>query len=172
MTGITLTVSRGADRLVPPLSERAREARSRFEPPNIVIPAPRSADGVVIEARPLIEQDAPAADLLAAADDLVAALEQLEGEQDPAHRVVLRIAALAAAGIPEAGWSEPEQIEVDALRGASDAAGALLVRTESLLFRLEADSRLASAAEIEFIVTTLRVVGVVADLEVFQRAGR
>jgi hypothetical protein len=151
------------------LADRVREAATRLDPPTVSVPAPRSAEGVVPAPDLRSGKDAPAKELVAAVDALA---EELEGDaDDDTHRTVRRIAELVTDGVPDAGWSAHEGVEVDVLRATSVAARTLHEHTTSLLERLDADDRHASAALVDSVATTLRVVGVVADLEVMQRTG-
>ncbi|MCD2190156.1 hypothetical protein [Actinomycetospora soli] len=154
------------------LSAPVREARARLEPPTVPVPAPRSAEGVVPPPALASSADAPSEELLAEVDDLAAALEAVEtaGEDAPTHRVVARIVQLVAQGVPEAGWSAEEGVDVAVLREASDAARGLQERAAKLLARLDTEERPGPAAAIAPLTTTLQVVVVVADLEQFERA--
>ena len=71
--------------------------------------------------------------------------------------------------MPEAGWSSAEEIDVDTLQATSEAARDLHGKTTTLLERLDAEKRHGPAAVVDSVATTLRVVGVVADLEIFER---
>ena len=98
-------------------------------------------------------------------------LQAVETDRDDeAHRTLCRIAELVADGVPEAGWSADEEIDVDTLRATSEAARGLHGKAATLLERLDAEKRHGPAAVVDSVATTLRVVGVVADLEVFERA--
>ncbi|GAA4835832.1 hypothetical protein GCM10023201_25670 [Actinomycetospora corticicola] len=156
------------------LAAPVREARARLEPPTVSVPAPRSAAGVVAPPAMASSEDAPSAELLAEVDDLTTALEAVEaaGEDEPAHRVLCRIAQLVADGVPDAGWSAEHGIDVEVLRATSDAARGLQERTAKLLARLDTEERPGPAAAIAPLTTTLQVVVVVADLELFERARR
>ncbi|GLZ50520.1 hypothetical protein [Actinomycetospora sp. NBRC 106378] len=156
------------------LSAHVREARARLEPPTVSVPAPRSAQGVVAPPVVVTGQDAPSDELLAEVDGLTRALETVEaaGDESPAHQVLCRIAALVADGVPDAGWSTREQLDVDVLRDASDAARGLQERSAKLLARLDAEERPGPAAALAPLTTALQVVVVVADLEQFERARR
>jgi hypothetical protein len=155
----------------PALADRLREARARLEPPTVTVPAPRSAEGVVPAPNLRVDPDAPPKDLLAAVDGLVEELEAVESDQDDAtHRTLCRIAELVREGVPEAGWSGPEEIDVDVLQATSEAARTLHGKASALLERLDDEKRHGPAAVVDSVATTLRVVGVVADLEVFERA--
>ncbi|WP_018334198.1 hypothetical protein [Actinomycetospora chiangmaiensis] len=151
-----------------------REARARLEPPTVAIPAPRSAAGVVAPPTMATAEDAPSEELLAEVDGLTEALDAVEaaGDDDPIHRVLCRIAELVAGGVPDAGWSATEEIDVAVLRGTSDAARGLQERAATLLARLDAEERPGPAAALAPLTTTLQVVVVVAELELFQRARR
>lgn len=153
------------------LTARLREARARLEPEQAVIPAPRSPEGVV--PPPTFGRTGAApADLVAAVDQLVAELAQLEGgtEDDPDRRALLRALDLSASGVPEAGWSTG--LAAEDLAGAADIAGTLHDAAEALLGRLDAEERATSAVEVDAVVTALRVARVVLDLEAFARHGR
>ncbi|MDD7966889.1 hypothetical protein [Actinomycetospora lemnae] len=153
------------------LTARLREARARLEPEQAVIPAPRSPEGVVPPPT-FGRAGAAPADLVAAVDQLVAELAQLEGgtEDDPDRRALLRALDLSASGVPEAGWSTG--LAAEDLAGAADMAGTLHDAAEALLGRLDAEERAASAVEVDAVVTALRVARVVLDLEAFARHGR
>lgn len=156
------------------LAARAQEARARLEPPTVTVPAPRSAAGVVAPPALVPAENAPSAELLAEVDALTEALEAVEaaGEDDPTHRVLCRLAALVAGGVPDAGWSATEDIDVAVLRETSDAARGLQERAAKLLARLDGEERPGPAAALAPLTTTLQVVVVVADLELFERARR
>lgn len=157
----------------PTLADRLREARARLDPPTVTVPAPRSAEGVVPAPTMRTDPDAPPKDLLAAVDGLAEELAAVESDQDDeAHRTLCRIAELVGDGVPEAGWSAAEEIDVDVLQATSEAARGLHGRATTLLERLDAEKRHGPAAVVDSVATTLRVVGVVADLEVFERARR
>ncbi|WP_433800169.1 hypothetical protein [Actinomycetospora sp. CA-084318] len=156
------------------LSAPVREARARLEPPIVSVPAPRSAEGVVPPPALASTDDTPSDELLTEVDGLTEALEAVEsaGADAPTHRVVCRIVELVAEGVPEAGWSADEGIDVAVLREASDAARGLQERAAKLLARLDTEERPGPAAAIAPLTTTLQVVVVVADLEQFARARR
>lgn len=155
------------------LADRVREARVLLDPPSVTVPAPRSADGVVPAAGPETGPDAPGADLVAAVERLAEELEAVEADrEDDAHRTLCRIAGRVGDGVPEAGWSADEELDVDVLRAASAVARGLHERAADLLGRLDAEERHGSAVVVDAVATTLRVVGVVADLEVMERARR
>lgn len=171
MTGNVAT--REPDTAVPhaALAERVREARARLDPPTVSVPEPRSADGVVPAPDLRSDPDAPAKDLLEAVDALAEELETVEGDRDDdAHRLLGRLAAWAGDGLPDAGWSAEEGLDVEVLRATSEAAKGLHGRAAALLERLDSEERPGPAAMVDSVATTLRVVGVVADLEVMERA--
>ncbi len=174
MTGNVATREPEGDTTVVPhaaLAERVREGRARLEPPSVSVPAPRSADGVMPATDAKVDPHAPAEDLVAAVDGLAEELETVEGDQeDEAHRILCRIAAWVGAAVPEAGWSAEEGLDTDVLRATSEAARGLHERAARLLERLDAEERHGPAAVVDSVATTLRVVGVVADLEVMERA--
>ena len=174
MTGTVVT--REPDDAVaepPALADRVREARARLDPPAVTVPAPRSAGGVVPASEPTVGADAPDEDLVAAVDRLAEELGAVESDrEDEAHRALCRIAGLVRDGVPEAGWSADEELGVDVLRATSEAARGLHERAAALLARLDAEERHGSAVVIDSVATTLRVVRVVADLEVMEHARR
>ena len=174
MTGIVATTRdpEGGTAAPAALAARLREARARLDPPPVTVPAPRSADGVVT-AGPDTGVDAPDEDLVAAVDGLARELEAVEADEgDDARRLLCRIAGRVGDGVPEAGWSADEGLDVEVLRAASEAARDLHERAATLLARLDAAERNGSAVVVDSLATTLRVVGVVADLEVMERARR
>ncbi len=174
MTGNVATREPEGDTAAPPavLADRVREARALLDPPTVAVPAPRSAEGVV-PASVLRADDAPGEDLVAAVDALADELEAVETDgDDEAHRTLCRITGLIGDGVPEAGWSAEEGPDVDVLRATSDAARKLHERAATLLERLDAEERNGSAVVVDSVAMTLRVVGVVADLEVMERARR
>jgi hypothetical protein len=174
VTGIVATTRdpEGGSAAPAALAERLREARARLDPPTVTVPAPRSADGVVTSG-PDTGADAPDEDLVAAVDDLARELEAVEADEaDEARRLLCRIAGRVGDAVPEAGWSAEEGLDVDVLRAASEAARGLHERAAALLERLDAEHRNGSAVVVDSVATTLRVVGVVADLEVMERARR
>lgn len=155
----------------PGLADRVREAHARLDPPTVTVPAPRSAEGVVPAPALRTDTDAPPKDLLAAVDGLADELAAVEDDQDDrTHRTLCRIAELVADGVPDAGWSEAEEIDVEVLQATSEAARGLHGKAATLLERLDAEERHGPAAEVGSVATTLQVVGVVADLELFERA--
>ncbi|HEY2225835.1 hypothetical protein [Actinomycetospora sp.] len=155
----------------PALADRVREARARLDPPTVTVPAPRSAEGVIPAPSLKTDPNAPPKDLLAAVDALVEELSAVESDQDDeTHRTLCRIAELVGDGVPEAGWSGSEKIDVEVLQATSEAARGLHGKAATLLERLDAEKRHGPAAVVDSVATTLRVVGVVADLEVFERA--
>lgn len=172
MTGNVATRGPESESATPPaLADRLREARARLDPPTVTLPAPRSAEGVVPAPTMRTDPDAPPKDLLAAVDGLAEELAAVESDQDDeTHRTLCRIAELVGDGVPEAGWSAAEEIDVDVLQATSEAARGLHGRATTLLERLDAEKRHGPAAVVDSVATTLRVVGVVADLEVFERA--
>jgi hypothetical protein len=154
------------------LADRVREARALLDPPTVTVPAPRSAEGVV-PAGPDTGAGAAAEDLVAAVDRLAEELDAVEADRDDdAHRTLCRIAGVVGDGVPDAGWSADEGLDVEVLRAASEAARDLHGRAATLLERLDAEERHGSAVVVDSVATTLRVVGVVADLEVMERARR
>ena len=173
MTGTVVTREPDGDTVAPAaLADRVREARVLLDPPTVTVPAPRSADGVVPAGRDA-GADAPADDLVAAVERLAEELEAVETDRDDdAHRTLCRIAGRVGEGVPEAGWSADEELDVDVLRAASAVARGLHERAADLLERLDAEERHGSAVVVDSVATTLRVVGVVADLEVMERARR
>jgi hypothetical protein len=174
VTGTVVTPESEGDTATPAaLAERVREARARLDPPTVTVPAPRSADGVVPPAGPDTGADAPDEDLVAAVEHLAEELGAVEADrEDEAHRTLCRIAGLVREAVPEAGWSADEELDVDVLRATSEAARGLHASAASLVERLDADERQGSAVAVDSVATTLRVVGVVADLEVMERARR
>lgn len=158
------------------LAARVGEARDRLDPPAVSIPAPRSAAGVVPAPALRVDPHAPSRALLAEfdafAEELAAVESPADGPAGEAHRVLCRITELVAAGVPEAGWSATEEIDVEVLRTTSDAARALHGRATALLATLDEQERPGPAAAVGSLVTTLQVVQVVADLELFERARR
>jgi hypothetical protein len=174
VTGTVVTHEPEGDTAAPAaLAERVREARARLDPPTVTVPAPRSAEGVVPPAGPDTSADAPGEDLVAAVEQLADELGAVEADrEDEAHRTLCRIADLVGNAVPEAGWSADEELDVDVLRATSDAARGLHARAASLVERLDAEERQASAVVVDSVATTLQVVGVVADLEVMERARR
>ncbi len=155
----------------PALADRVREARARLEPPSVSVPAPRSAEGIVPAPSLRTDPDAPPKDLLAAVDGLIEQLQAVESDRDDVtHRTVCRIAELVADGVPEAGWSADEEIDVETLQATSEAARGLHGKAATLLERLDAEKRHGPAAAVDSVAMTLRVIGVVADLEIFERA--
>jgi hypothetical protein len=172
LTGNVATREPETDTAVrPALADRIREARARLDPPTVTIPAPRSAEGVVPAPSLRTDPDAPPKDLLAAVDALTEEIARVEKDSDDeAHRTLCRIAALLGDGVPEAGWSATEEIDVEVLQATAEAARTLHGKATTLLERLDSESRHGPAADVGSVATTLQVVGVVADLEVFERA--
>lgn len=158
------------------LAARVREARDRLDPPAVSVPAPRSAAGVVPAPALRVDPHAPSTELLAEFDgfteELAAVEKPADGADGAAHRVLCRIVELVADGVPEAGWSASEEIDVEVLRATSDAARVLHGRAAALLATLDEQDRPGPAATVGSLVTTLQVVRVVADLELFERARR
>ena len=153
------------------LRRRAVEARARLRPERVAIPAPRSPGGVWMPVLPTSDPHRPAADLVAAADALVADLTALERTpDDPAHHALARIAELTRAGVPEQGWSAAEELAVEALEETAALAGRLAHAGAALLERLDADDRPSPAVVVDALATSLRVTAMVAELEVFARA--
>lgn len=152
------------------LHDLALEARARLEPATPSIPAPRTPGGVTPPAALVTRPDGGGRDLRAAVDALVEELGALERRPDaPVHRAFARIGELTAAGVPERGWSARDGLAVDDVVAAAARAGALHENAVALLARLDAADRPSSAAVVDAIATSLRVVRVVADLEVFAR---
>ena len=154
----------------PTLRELALEARARLDPGSPSIPAPRAPGGVtppaVLAARP----GPGGRDLVTAVEALAEELGALERQPDaPAHRAFARIAELTAGGVPERGWSARDGIAVDDVVAAAARAGALHESAVALLARLDAAEAPSSAVVVDAIAASLRVVRVVADLEVFAR---
>ena len=157
----------------PGLGARAARARARLEPERLAVPAPRSPFGVVVPVS-LRPADAAATPAPARppADALVADLEALEGAtDDAAARTVARIGELTAAGVPGHGWSAEEGITVEALTGARDRAGVLRDAAAALLEQLDDEDHPSAAVVVDGLAASLRVIAVVADLEVFARTG-
>jgi hypothetical protein len=154
------------------LAARLREARARLEPERIVVPEPRSPEGVV--SPPVLgEPRTPAADLVRAVDQLLAVISELEQEPEaPDQAVLVRVVELSSTGVPEAGWSIAEGIDAESLAGAAELAGTLQTSAEALLDRLDAEERDAPAVEVGAVVTALQVARMVVDLESFTRHGR
>lgn len=167
----TAVASGGADRPEGPWSGRAREARSRLVPERPVIPAPRSPGGV--EVPPVFGKGpgAAPADLVRAVETLTTHLVAVEdAPDDPAHRALLRIAAMLSTGVPDRGWSAGEDLDTDALGAAAELAGSLHEEAAGLLERLDAADRPSPAVVVDALVTSLRVTRMVAELEVFARS--
>lgn len=172
MTGNVATREPGTEATPhPALADRVREARARLDPPTVTVPAPRSAEGVVPASSPRTDSDTSPEDLLAAVDGLADELAAVEDDQDDqTHSTLCRIAVLVADGVPDAGWSAAEEIDVEVLQATSEAARGLHGKATKLLDRLDGEKRPGPAAAVGSVATTLQVVGVVADLEVFERA--
>jgi hypothetical protein len=154
------------------LADRVREARTLLVPPTVTVPAPRSPEGVV-PIGPDTGVDEPGEDLVAAVERLAEELDAVEQDrEDDAHRALGRIADLVGGGVPEAGWSADEGLDVDVLRATSEIARGLHQQAATLLERLDTEERHGSAVVIDSVATTLRVVGVVADLEVMEHGRR
>lgn len=154
----------------PGLRALALEARARLDPGPPAIPAPRAPGGIMLPSTSTGRPDPAGRDLLTALDALADDLGALEREPDaPAHRALARIGALTAAGVPERGWSAREGLAVDDVVAGAARAGALHDSAVALLARLDAAGRSSSAAVVDAIATSLRVVRIVADLEVFAR---
>lgn len=171
MTGNLATREPESESVAPPaLAGRIREARARLEPPTVTVPEPRSADGVVPTPNLRSEAEGPAKELLTAVDGFAEELAAVEQDQDPAHRTLCRIAGLVGDGVPDAGWSATEEIDVEVLQATSKAARGLLETATSLLERLDAENRDGPAADVGSVATTLQVIGVVADLEALERS--
>ncbi|MDL5155739.1 hypothetical protein [Actinomycetospora termitidis] len=156
------------------LSRHVTEARTRLEPPSVSVPAPRSADGVAAPVVLRTDTRDPSPELVTELDELGKAVAAVEsaGEEDDTHRVLCRIAELVTGGVPDAGWSATEEIDVEVLRATSDAARELHERTTKLVERLDTEDLPGPAAALGGLSTTLQVVVVVADLELFERARR
>jgi hypothetical protein len=157
------------------LTARLREARTRLQPEQTVIPAPRTPEGVVPPA-PFSRGDGPPpADLLRALDELAAQLAELEqedAEPTPERRALLRALDRSAAGVPDGGWSREDRIDADALAAGSGLAVTLHDAAAALLERLDAEERTGPAVEVDAVATALQVARMVLDLEGFARHGR
>ena len=81
----------------------------------------------------------------------------------------MRAVELAAAGIPDEGWSAELRVDDEALTGASELAATHLTAAEALLERLDREDRGGPAVEVDGVVTSLRVAKMVLDLESFTR---
>jgi hypothetical protein len=152
------------------LTARLREARARLEPERPSIPAPRSPEGVV--PPPVFGRGAgaPSADLVKAVEKLLTELADLEDDtRAPERRTLVRAVELAAAGIPDEGWSAELRVDDEALTGASELAASHLTAAEALLERLDREDRGGPAVEVDGVVTSLRVAKMVLDLESFTR---
>lgn len=152
------------------LTARLREARARLEPERPSIPAPRSPEGVVPPPVFGRGSGAPSADLVKAVEKLLTALAALEDDTEaPDARTLVRAVELAAAGIPDEGWSAGLRVGDDALSGAAGLADTHLTAAEALLERLDREDRAGPAVEVDGVVTSLRVAKMVLDLESFTR---
>lgn len=153
------------------LRMRAAEARDRLVPERPAIPAPRTPGGVTPPPSFRSDPHAPAPDLLAAADTLVADLAALEdAEDEPGRDALARIADLTTEGVPDHGWSTEEDVAVDDLVAAAATAAILHASAAALLERLDAEDRGLPAATVDALAGSLRVIRMVADLEVFARS--
>lgn len=152
------------------LHARAQEARERLKPERTAIPAPRSPQGVTVPAAFGSSSDDPPADIVAALDQLVADLAAVRVEPDaPAHHALVRLGELTVAGVPEQGWSTTEELEPDDIVEAATLALSLHDSSVAVLERLDAEELIASAVVVDGMTTSLRVMRMVADLEVFAR---
>jgi len=152
------------------LTARLREARARLEPERPSIPAPRSPEGVVPPPVFGRGSGAPSADLVKAVEKLLHDLAALEDDtESPERRTLVRAVELAAAGIPDEGWSAELRVGDDALAGATELAATHLASAEALLERLDREDRAGPAVEVDGVVTSLRVARMVLDLESFTR---
>lgn len=152
-----------------PWSGRAREARARLVPERAVIPAPRAGG---VDVPPPFGRGAGAApdDLVRDADALIAQLVAVENTPDETtHRVLLRVDALLAAGVPDRGWSTGEDLGPDVLADAAELAGTLHAAAAALLERLDAAELPSPAVVVDALTTSLRVTRMVVELEVFAR---
>lgn len=151
------------------LRARAEEARARLSPePPPAIPAPRNPGGVEMPVGFDAATKRPPKDVVTALDALVDRLTEIEKEPDvPAHHALARIGELTAAGVPDEGWSDDEDIPAEALTEAAGIAAELHEQAAAVLTQLD-DAELASpAAVVDALSTSLRVIRMVADLEVF-----
>jgi hypothetical protein len=150
------------------LRSKAEEARDRLRPEPPVIPAPRNPGGIDVPVSFDGFGAAPPKDVTAALDALVTRLSEIEQAPDvPAHHALARIGELTSAGVPDEGWSGDERIDTAVLSDAATIAAELHEQAAALLERLDAADLAASAAVIDSLSTSLRVIRMVADLEVF-----
>lgn len=151
------------------LRAKAEEARARlrYEPP--VVPAPRNPGGIDLPvAFPPAGGAAPPKDVASALDALVTKLSAIEQAPEvPAHHALARIGELTSAGVPDEGWSADEDVDTAVLGEAAAIAAELHEQAAEVLDRLDAADLAASAAVIDSLSTSLRVIRMVADLEVF-----
>lgn len=151
------------------LRARAEEARTRlrFEPP--VVPAPRNPGGIDLPvAFPTAGATTPPQDVASALDALVDRLSAIEQAPEvPAHHALARIGELTSTGVPDEGWSDDEDFDTEVLGEAATIAAGLHEQAAELLERLDAADLASSAAVIDSLSTSLRVIRMVADLEVF-----
>lgn len=150
------------------LRGRALEARERLTPDRLAIPAPRSPGGVQMPA-PFGSAGAGTvpADVQTAIEALISELAAVEDAETPAHRALARIEELTSTGIPEEGWSADDRFAPEVLSEAAVIAAGLHTSAAALLERLDAADLPAAAVSVDALVNTLRVVRMVADLEVF-----
>ena len=164
----------GADELGPDpagLHARALEAQERLIPEHPVIPAPRSPQGVTVPPAWGHGTDQPSKEVVGALRQLVSDLEAVRRKpEEPAHQALVRIGELTSAGIPDGGWSRTEALDPDVVAEASDLASELLEVAAGLLERLDAEQLLAPAVVVDRVVTSLQVMRMVADLELFARS--
>lgn len=153
------------------LHGRAVEARERLRPEGPAIPGPRSPQGVTVPPAFGPGGDRPSADVVAALDQLVADLAAVRAKPDePTHHALVRIGELTTGAIPDAGWSLAEQLDPDVVAAAAELATELHTAAAAVLKRLDADELASPAVVIESVVTSLQVMHMVADLEVFARS--
>lgn len=152
------------------LQARAEEARSRLSPELPVIPAPRNPGGVDIPVSFPTSTGTPPREVVTALDALGARLGEIEQAPDvPAHHAFARIGELTASGVPDEGWSADEDVTTDALTEAAGIAAEVHEQAAALLELLDEADLAGPAAAIDALSTSLRVIGMVADLEVFAR---
>lgn len=149
------------------LRAKAEQARARLRPEPPVIPAPRNPGGVDVPVAFGGAEQTPK-DVTAALDALVTRLSEIEQAPEvPAHHALARIGELTSAGVPDEGWSADERIDTDVLSEAAGIAAELHEQAAALLERLDAVELAAPAAVIDSLSASLRVIRMVADLEVF-----
>jgi hypothetical protein len=149
------------------LRAKAEEARTRLQVEPPVIPAPRNPGGIDVPVA-FGTSATPPKDVTAALDALVARLSEIEQAPDaPAHHALARIGELTSAGVPDEGWSGDEHIDTDVLSEATAIAAELHEQAAAVLEKLDAADLAAPAATIDSLATSLRVIRMVADLEVF-----